>query len=209
MKKFSKLINLRRVLSLLVIGLFMSICSFSQLPTATEVASQMKVGWNLGNTLEAICGETAWGNPAATQTLINSVKAAGFNTVRIPVAWDCHSTNNVIDATWMARVKTVVDYCISANMYVILNIHWDNGWLENNVTTSAQSAVNVKQQAYWTQIANTFKTYDQHVLFASANEPNVSDATGMTVLLSYHQTFINAVRATGTHPAGGNRRNRR
>lgn len=171
--------------------------AFSQLPTAQQVASQMKVGWNLGNTLEAICSETAWGNPAATQTLINSVKAAGFNTVRIPVSWDCHSSNNVIDAAWIARVKTVVDYCITANMYVIINIHWDNGWLENNVTTSAQASVNVKQQAYWSQIANYFKAYDQRVLFASANEPNVSDATGMSVLLSYHQTFINAVRATG------------
>jgi len=168
-----------------------------QLPTATQLAGEMKVGWNLGNTLEAICGETAWGNPVATQSLINSVKAAGFNTIRIPVSWDCHSTSNVIDAAWLARVKTVVDYCMTADLYVIINIHWDNGWLENNVTTSAQASVNAKQQAYWTQIANYFKTYDERVLFASANEPNVEDATGMSVLLSYHQTFINAVRATG------------
>jgi len=58
------------------------------LPTAPTVASQMTVGWNLGNTLEAICSETAWGNPAASQTLINAVKAAGFNSIRIPVSWD-------------------------------------------------------------------------------------------------------------------------
>jgi len=164
---------------------------------ATQIAAQMKIGFNLGNTLEAICGETAWGNPITTQTFINSVKAAGFNTVRLPVAWDCHSTNQVIDSSWLARVKTVVDYCINANLYVIINIHWDNGWLENNVTTSAQASVNAKQKTYWTQIANAFKAYDQRVLFASANEPNVEDATGMSVLLSYHQTFINAVRATG------------
>jgi aryl-phospho-beta-D-glucosidase BglC (GH1 family) len=157
----------------------------------------MKVGWNLGNTLEAICGETAWGNPVANQTLINSVKAAGFNTVRLPVAWNCHTSNGVINAAWLARVKTVVDYCIANNMYVILNIHWDGGWLENNVTTSAQASVNAQQKNYWTQIANYFKGYNEHVLFASANEPIVSDATGMSVLLSYHQTFINAVRATG------------
>ena len=61
------------------------------LPTAPTVASQMTVGWNLGNTLEAICSETAWGNPAASQTLINAVKAAGFNSIRIPVSWDCHT----------------------------------------------------------------------------------------------------------------------
>lgn len=180
-----------------LLGLLMSLNVFSQLPTAQTVAGQMKIGWNLGNTLEAICGENAWGNPTTSQTLINAVKAAGFNTIRIPCAWDCHATNGVIDANWLARVKTVVDYCVNNQMYAIINIHWDGGWLENNCTTSAQSAVNAKQQNYWTQIANYFKNYNERLLFASANEPAVSDATGMSVLLSYHQTFVNAVRATG------------
>lgn len=178
-------------------GMLLSIPAWSQLPTAPQVASQMKVGWNLGNTLEAICGENAWGNPNTSQALINAVKAAGFNTVRIPCSWDCHTSNGVIDVAWIARVKTVVDYCINNDMYVIINIHWDGGWLENNCTPSVQNAVNAKQQNYWTQIANYFKNYNERLLFASANEPAVSDATGMSVLLSYHQTFINAVRATG------------
>lgn len=171
--------------------------SRAQLPSAQYVAGQMTVGWNLGNSLEAICGETAWGGAVTTRQLIDSVKAAGFNTVRIPCAWDCHAHNGVIDEKWIARVKQVVDYCVDRKLYVVLNIHWDGGWLENNVTTSAQAAVNAKQQNYWTQIAKYFKHYDQHLLFASANEPNVTDAAGMAVLLSYHQTFINAVRATG------------
>jgi endoglucanase len=94
-------------------------------------------------------------------------------------------------------VKEVVDYCINDSLYVIINIHWDGGWLENNVTTSAQEAVNAKQKNYWTQIANYFKDYDEHLLFAGANEPNVTNTTQMAVLLSYHQTFIDAVRATG------------
>ncbi len=181
----------------LLIGLLMSMSVWAQLPTAQSIAGQMKVGWNLGNTFEAICSDTAWGGAVTTQRLIDSVSAAGFNTVRIPCAWDCHTNNGVIDPNWIAHVKQVVDYCINDNLYVILNIHWDGGWLENNITTSAQVSVNAKQQNYWTQIANYFKSYNEHLLFASANEPNVSDATGMSVLLSYHQTFINAVRATG------------
>ncbi len=181
----------------LLLALLMSLGVKAQLPTAQSIASQMKVGWNLGNTLEAICSETIWGGATTTQQMINTVKASGFNTIRLPVAWDCHSSNGVINAAWIARVKEVVDYCINQNVYVILNIHWDNGWLENNVTTSAQASVNAKQQNYWTQIANYFKNYNERLLFASANEPNVEDATGMSVLLSYHQTFINAVRATG------------
>jgi aryl-phospho-beta-D-glucosidase BglC (GH1 family) len=180
-----------------VLFFFISINVWAQLPTAQSITGQMKVGWNLGNSLEAICGETAWGGAFTTQRLIDSVRAEGFNTVRIPCAWDCHTANGVIDPAWIRRVKQVVDYCINDNMYVILNIHWDGGWLENNVTTSAQASVNAKQNSYWTQIADYFKSYNEHLLFASANEPNVKDATGMSVLLSYHQTFINAVRATG------------
>jgi len=180
-----------------VLGLVISFNAWAQLPTAQTIASNMKLAWNLGNTLEAICGETTWGAAVTTQRLIDSVKAAGFNTIRLPCAWDCHTSNGVIDPTWIARVKQVVDYCINDNLYVVLNIHWDDGWLENNVTQSAQASVNAKQNNYWTQIANYFKGYNEHLLFASANEPNASDATAMSVLLSYHQTFVNAVRATG------------
>ena len=66
----------------------------------------MRIGWNMGNTLEAMCGETAWGGAYTTQKLIDSVKAAGFNTVRLPVAWFCRSDTitNEIDTDWMARV---------------------------------------------------------------------------------------------------------
>ena len=61
------------------------------LPAAPQVASRIAAGWNLGNSLEAQCGETAWGNPPISQRLIDSVKAAGFNAIRIPAAWDCHA----------------------------------------------------------------------------------------------------------------------
>ena len=169
----------------------------AQLPTAQEIASRMTVGWNLGNTLEAIRGETSWGGAITTQKLIDAVKDAGFDTVRIPCAWDCHSRDGVIDPAWIARVKEVVDYCINDDLYVILNIHWDGGWLENHVTPEAQEKVNIKQAKYWKQIAEYFKDYDEHLLFAGTNEPNVEDATGMAVLMVYLQTFIDTVRSTG------------
>jgi aryl-phospho-beta-D-glucosidase BglC (GH1 family) len=179
----------------------------AQLPTAQQVASQIQLGWNIGNTLEAPCSETAWGNPQVTQTMINGVKAAGFNAIRIPAAWDCHANQSTmtIDPTWMARVKQVVDYAYSQNMYVILNIHWDGGWLEEHPLYSYQQAVNKKQQAYWTQIANTFKNYNEHLLFAGTNEVhanyNTPTSENITVQQSYLQTFVNAVRATGGNNA--------
>ncbi|MDA3880826.1 MAG: cellulase family glycosylhydrolase, partial [Prolixibacteraceae bacterium] len=83
------------------------------------------------------------------------------------------------------------------DMYVVLNIHWDGGWLERNCTTEAQAEVNAKQKAFWEQLATHLRDFDEHLLFASANEPHVENTIQMEILRSYHQTFVNAVRATG------------
>jgi endoglucanase len=168
--------------------------------TAVQLAAKIKLGWNIGNSLEATGGETAWGNPKTTKALIDLVKANGFNAIRIPCSWNQNMTNSStaqIKAEWLARVKEVVQYCVDNDMYVILNIHWDGGWLENNCTEAQKVANNAKQKAFWEQIATSLRDFDEHLLFASANEPNVADATQMAVLTSYHQTFIDAVRATG------------
>lgn len=168
--------------------------------TAAQLAAKMKLGWNIGNTMEATNGETAWGNPKVTKQLIDLVKANGFNAIRIPCSWNQYLANAdkaEIQTTWLNRVKEVVQYCVDNDMYVIVNIHWDGGWLENNVTVAKQEANNAKQKAFWEQIATALRGFDEHLLFASANEPNVEDAAQMAVLTSYHQTFIDAVRSTG------------
>ena len=168
--------------------------------SAVQLAAKIKLGWNLGNSLEAIGGETAWGNPKATKALIDLVKANGFNALRIPVSYDqylANATTAQLKAEWLVRVKEVVQYAIDNDMYVIVNIHWDNGWLENNCTEAKKSATNAKQKAFWEQIATTLRGFDEHLIFASANEPKVANATEMAVLNSYHQTFIDAVRSTG------------
>jgi len=199
---------LKRTIPIWMATLILPIAAFSQtLPTAQQVAAQIGLGWNLGNTLEAQCGETAWGNPMASQQLINAVNAAGFNTIRITAGWDCHANQSTmtIDATWMARVKQVVDYANGQGMYVILNIHWDGGWLQDHPLYSFQTAVNQKQRAYWTQIATTFRNYNERLLFAGTNEVHADYGTPTTehiaVQQSYNQTFVDAVRATGGNNA--------
>lgn len=170
---------------------------------ASELAAQMFAGWNLGNTLEAPGGEISWGNPAVTQNFIDSVKEAGINAIRLPCAWNSHIENAAtckLSISWLSRVKEVVDYCYSKDMYVILNIHWDGGWLENNPTYAKQFAVNSKQKAFWEQIAVNFRDYDEHLLFAGTNEVHSStDPTteNHIVQQSFNQTFVNAVRSTG------------
>ncbi|MEQ9375956.1 MAG: glycoside hydrolase family 5 protein [Imperialibacter sp.] len=167
---------------------------------AVQLAAKMKLGWNMGNSLEAIGGETAWGNPLVSAELIDMVKQSGFNAVRIPCSWDQHMENAQtakIDQVWLDRVKEVVKYCTDRDMYVLLNIHWDGGWLENNCTEAKKVENNFKQKAFWEQIATHLREFDEHLLFASANEPNIENSTQMSVLQSYHQTFVDAVRSTG------------
>lgn len=171
---------------------------------AMTLAAKIYTGWNLGNTLEAIGGETNWGNPMTTEALIQQVKALGFNAVRIPCSWDQYledkSTYKIKDS-WLERVSEVVGYCVRNDMYAILNIHWDGGWLENNCTADKKEENNKKQKALWTQIANKLNHFDEHLLFAGCNEPNVENAAQMEVLRSYERTFMDAVRATGGNNA--------
>lgn len=171
---------------------------------AVTLAKQMYAGINIGNTMEVPGGETGWGNPRVSKEYIDGLKTAGFNAVRIPCAWDSHIINqetNEIDPAWLDRVSEVVGYCRANDMYAIVNIHWDGGWLEENCTPEAQEANNAKQHALWTQIANKLNAYDEYLLFAGCNEPNVETAEQMAVLKSYEQTFIDAVRATGGNNA--------
>lgn len=168
--------------------------------TAIEIANQMTIGWNIGNTMEAIGGETAWGNPMISPALIQLVKESGFNAVRIPCSFNQYMENAStakLKQQWLDRIKTVVQICMDQDVYVLLNIHWDGGWLENNVTVAAQEANNAKQKAFWEQIATHLRDFDERLLFAGTNEPNVENATQMAVLNSYLQTFIDAVRSTG------------
>jgi endoglucanase len=166
---------------------------------AVTLAGKIKAGINIGNTLEATGGETAWGNPQITLQQIQLIKQSGFTAVRLPTSWDQYAdqrTGKISDA-WLARVKQVVQWCVDSGLYVVVNIHWDGGWLDNNITSSAQASVNMKQKAYWEQIATTLRGFDEHLMFASSNEPPAKDANQMAILMSYYQTFVDAVRSTG------------
>lgn len=188
--------------------------------TATEIAKDMYPAWNLGNTFEAgnnannftnkegVAAETSWQPTKTTQALIDFVKAQGFKSVRIPTAWVMGHVDNEtslnIDPAWMQRVREVVDYCIGDGLYVLLNDHWDGGWLENSFGDVSAATVAKKSEQLrklWTHIATAFCDYDDHLLFAGLNEPGMggggfTEAT-TTALIGYEQVFIEAVRATG------------
>lgn len=183
----------------------------SPTPAPSGIVQQMSPGWNLGNTLEAIgtgpvprttSQEGAWGNPAVTQALMNAVRDAGFKSVRIPVSWAQYAdSGNNISPFWLDRVAEVVGYARNAGLYVVINVHWDGGWMQP--TYADQVAVNARITKFWTQIGNRLKDTDDRVMFAGTNEVMVTDvfsaptAENCAVQNSFNQAFVNAVRATG------------
>jgi len=205
----SKLLIMKKIyLVSVILTLFLFLAHvqcFAQLPKASAIASQMYPGWNLGNTMEPpgknLSAETSWQPTKTSQQVIDYISSLGFKSVRIPCSWNCHAVDGVIDAAWLARVKEVVDYCLADGLYVLLNDHWDNGWIENQGFTDLSEAnVSAKQEnlkSLWTQVAEYFKDYDEHLLFAGLNEPNCDNQAKTDVLIRYEQAFIDAVRATG------------
>jgi endoglucanase len=174
--------------------------------TSVALSKEMSPGWNLGNTLDALPDETSWGNPRASQELFDAVKAAGFKSVRIPVAWGSHTgSDDEIRSRWMERVTEVVNYARKAGLYVVLNEHWDGGW--QKPTAANQAEVNARLTRLWTQIALNFKDYDDHLLFAGTNEIHIDGEYGpptpenAAAQNSFNQTFVDAVRATGGNNA--------
>ncbi|NLT08311.1 MAG: cellulase family glycosylhydrolase, partial [Ruminococcus sp.] len=147
---------------------------------AFEITREMKIGWNIGNSLDATGGagysgvstEMSWGNPKTTKAMIDAVKAKGFNTVRIPTTWYPHlDGSNNIDGAWMSRVKEVVDYCIDDDMYVILNVHHEDWVNVSQFNDQTYQNAEAKITAIWSQVSETFKDYDQHLVFEGMNEP--------------------------------------
>ncbi len=155
--------------------------------TAMEFVSNLRLGWNLGNTLDSTSDyasnaygfETAWGCPYTTKEMIDAIKAAGFNAVRVPVSWGqkCSGSDYKISDEWMKRVQEVVNYVIDNGMYCILNIHHDNTPIGNNAYfyPDNQHLENSLKfvSSIWKQVSAQFAGYDNHLIFETLNEPRL------------------------------------
>jgi endoglucanase len=185
--------------------------------TAQEIVDDMKIGWNLGNALDshgfgtyttATAAETYWSNPATTKAMIDTVKAAGFNTVRVPVTWYDRLDGDTINATWLARVKEVVDYCYANDMYVIINLHHEDSVIIPDSSHKESSESHIKN--LWSQIAPYFKNYDRHLIFETLNEPRIVGSgdewtTGTSdtrkIISEFNSVAVNTIRSTGGNNA--------
>ncbi len=211
-----------------------------ELSTLDLTKYAMGIGWNLGNQMEesnwlgthttiAQC-ETNAGNPKATQKTFDGLKSYGINTVRVPVAWsNLMSTDGkyTINKDLLKRIEEIINYALNDEMYVIINIHWDGGWWGmfgaeemNAASTPIRDEAWKKYKAFWTQIAERYKEYSDHLIFEGANEElsgrlnddytdpmkGQSNQTGKLakdandiykLVNQINQTFVDIVRASG------------
>ena len=192
--------------------------------SAAQAVKNMGLGTNFGNCMDAVANwlnmdnnsvteyEKAWGQEPTTKAMVDFLKKNGFNSVRVPVTWFQHmKADGTVDAAWMNRVQEIVDYVIDNGMYCILNVHHDTGadddntkhWIKADLDN--YNANKEKFENLWRQIANRFKSYDQHLVFEGYNEMldanntwnAPSNANSYKGLNGYAQSFVNAVRSTG------------
>lgn len=189
-----------------------------------ELVRDMGIGINLGNTMESAgdwiaqwsdgsvtAYETAWGSPVVTKEMIQGMADEGFGAVRIPVAWSNRMStdgNYTIDKEYMARVQELVDWTLETGMYAIINIHWDNGWVN---TFPDNKDENMKRYSVmWEQICDGFENYSDYLIFESQNEeigwdsmwnqwsndpPDKEGSYGL--VYEINQTFVDIVRSSG------------
>lgn len=203
--------------------------------TALELSKLMGNGTNLGNTLEAYThrygnddiwpgdSETAWGQPETSKRMIDGMKASGFDSLRIPIAWTnamsyFEDGNYEIADIYMDRVETVVNYALDNDMYVIINDHWDGGWwgMFGSATQETRDEAMKMYVSIWEQIADRFQNYSDKLIFESANEElgdrlndkdickdsgalSQDECYEMTNLIN--QTFVDTIRKSGGNNA--------
>ena len=189
--------------------------------STTQLVNDMGIGINLGNTFES-CGdwiaqygdgsvksyETAWGSPEITQKIIQGYADEGFGVLRIPVAWsNLMGSDYTISEAYMNAVKQVVDWTIDADMYAVINIHWDNGWVNKFPDNKDESMKRYNKM--WSQICSGFQNYGDHLMFESQNEELGWDTMwnrwagtsgkqeAYQLVNDINQNFVNTVRKSG------------
>ncbi|MDE5991414.1 MAG: glycoside hydrolase family 5 protein, partial [Oscillospiraceae bacterium] len=155
--------------------------------------------------------ETLWGNPKATRELFTALKEDGIKSVRIPVTWRDHiDADGNVDREWMDRVREVVDYAYSQDMYVLLNVHHDGGGDPNFGAWIIEGAKNDKENTLkkyrnlWSQIAEEFKDYGDKLVFESMNEvgfDGISQNDAYELLNEFNQEFVDLIRNSGGNNA--------
>lgn len=127
-------------------------------------------GINFGNALEAP-NEGAWGL-TIKKSYIHAVADAGFNSVRLPVCWSAHTSYlapYTINPAFLARVDTVIDWCLSRGLAVIITMHHFNDFYDDPDNEKFNSMF----LTIWKQLSAHYLKYSHDKLFFEVlNEPH-------------------------------------
>lgn len=184
---------------------------------AYEIVRNMNVGWNLGNSLdtpgpnslfaEITEYEEYWGNPVTTQQMISEIVRGGFNTIRIPVTWGNklgRKPDYLIRKEWLDRVEEVVNYAYLEGVFVILDTHHEDEWLDL-VKMDVSESLKIFE-CLWTQIAERFKEYEHNLVFETMNETRLigskdewteGTSSARKIINMLNNCAIRAIRKTG------------
>lgn len=144
---------------------------------------------NIGNALEAEY-EGEWGYTIQDAHL-RKVAQAGFDTIRIPIRWDAHTSKQApytIDRAFMERVKEVVGQAQSYGMGVIIDVHHYEDMIKN------PSGQKERFLSIWDQIATVFRYAPANVYFEILNEPTRDISSQQ--LNSVYRAVIPLIRKT-------------
>ncbi len=124
-------------------------------------------GINLGNALDAP-REGAWGVTLKAE-YFRTIKAAGFDTVRLPVKWSAHARADApytIDPTFARRVDWAIDQALANRLNIIVNVHhYDE--MDRRPDEALPRLIGL-----WEQIAARYRDRPAAVFFELLNEPH-------------------------------------
>jgi cell division septation protein DedD len=150
------------------------------------------------------------------QTTVNNMLAWGINSVRVPLNEDCwlgingFPANGKTAAQYQTDIVNWVNTLNANGLVVILDLHWNNSG--TNQSTGQEMMPDLDHApAFWTSVANTFKS-NSSVIFDLYNEPHdvswacwlsgstapsSGNCSGVSFAVAGMQTLVNTVRATG------------
>ncbi|HEX2945661.1 MAG TPA: glycoside hydrolase family 5 protein [Clostridia bacterium] len=120
-----------------------------------------------------------------TPKTLSAFSKVGYNAVRLNVSFSLFTDDKtfVIDKEFLDLLEEIVNKFLDNGMYCIIDPHYDylgrswvgDRWEQNWMADEYKDYVDKRYAAIWSQVAERFKDYDDHLLFEAMNEPADGD----------------------------------
>lgn len=163
--------------------------------TAEQIVLDMRVGINLSEYLDI--GDT---DIVDVERYCRTMRLSGIKSVRLPVRTDRYvDSSNNIRSDFVKKIKRTADAVISCGMYCIISLAQEESWLRLDDASFASSRAAFVR--IWEQLADTFRKYDDYLLFEGLSDYNVDDdditASEYSNFNLLNDAFVSTVRASG------------